>query len=83
MTSSQPVINFNNIYANGGFNLIMVKLKTEDKSLAINAKNNWWGMSDLESIAKKIQDKHDKAELGEVNFDPFSENKIANAKHNY
>jgi parallel beta-helix repeat protein len=83
ITSSKPVINYNNIYANGGLNLMMVKLKTEDKSLSINAKNNWWGMSDLESIAKKIQDKQDKADLGEVDFDPFSEGKIANAKHNY
>jgi parallel beta-helix repeat protein len=83
VTSSQPVINFNNIYANGGYNLMMVKLKTEDKSPSVNAENNWWGISDLESITKKIQDKHDKADLGEVDFDPFSESKIANAKHNY
>lgn len=81
--SSQPIINFNNIYANGGINLAMVKLKAGDDSLAIDAKNNWWGMSDLESIARSIDDKSDKAFLGEVIFDPFSENKIANAKHTF
>jgi parallel beta-helix repeat protein len=83
LKSSQPVINFNNIYANGGYNLMMVKLKAGDKSLPLNAKNNWWGTSDLESITKTIHDKHDKTGLGEVDFDPFSENKISNAKHNF
>jgi hypothetical protein len=62
---------------------MLVKLKTEDKSLPINARNNWWGMSDLESIAEKIQDKQDKMDLGKVDIDPFSDSKIANAKHNY
>jgi len=83
LTSSQPLINFNNIYANGGYNLSMVKLKTEDKSLPINAKNNWWGTSDLESISEKIQDIQDKMDLGKVDIDPFSENKIPNAKYEF
>ncbi len=79
--SSAPQINFNNIYSNGGHNIYLVKMKPGEISPDIDARNNWWGLDDQEAIATTIQDKFDRADLGEVNFVPFTKSKIKNANH--
>lgn len=79
--ASVPRINHNNIYCNGGFNLKQLQIKPGDESLAIDAKNNWWGSKDRVAIAGTIFDQADKSTLGEVTFVPFVDNKIKNANH--
>lgn len=57
--SFDGVIKHNNIVANG---LYAIGLEDDDD---IDARNNWWGGSDL---AKEIYDGNDEPELGMVNF---------------
>jgi parallel beta-helix repeat protein len=78
---SAPRINHNNIYSNGGHNLKQVQIKPGEESLTLDAKNNWWGAGDKDTIATTIFDKSDKSSLGEVNFIPFAKTKIKNANH--
>ncbi len=75
-----PKIRHNNIYSNGGQNIKQVQ-KPGEESLAINAKNNWWGTDDEKIIANTIYDKNDRDNLGEVNYLPFVKTKIKDANH--
>ncbi|MBI5789183.1 MAG: right-handed parallel beta-helix repeat-containing protein [Candidatus Schekmanbacteria bacterium] len=79
--NSAPKITHNNIYSNGGYNFYYVKMKPGEGTPEIDAQNNWWGLSDKEEIAKRINDKGDKGDLGEVKFEPFLNSKVGNAGH--
>jgi len=79
--SAAPKINHNNIYANGGANIKQLQNNPGEKSLEVDARNNWWGADNEEIIAKGVYDNHIKANLGKVIYKPYESNKISNASH--
>ena len=63
--SGSPTVNFNNIYANQPFDLVL------DSSGDINAKNNFWASTNSGTILGLIFDKFDDPDRGLVTFEPF------------
>ena len=51
----KPIINNNNIYNNSGFNYYARYFYDQFK-MVLNAKNNWWGTTDLTAISNNIYD---------------------------
>ena len=56
---------YNNIYNNSEYNVRFTSSETP------NAKNNWWGTTDVEAINQTIYDYKNDFYLGKVNFAPF------------
>jgi hypothetical protein len=56
----------NDIFGNSSFNLHNVS------SLQIDAKNNWWGTTDISTIESKIYDYYDDITLGKVIYSPIA-----------
>jgi len=64
--SSYLVIDHNNLFNMGQYELYLNEV-SED----IDAINNWWGITNPDSIEVKIYDYHDDTTLAEVYFNPF------------
>jgi subtilisin family serine protease len=67
-TYTTPNINFNNIYNNSNYNVLMKYNNYED----VNAQNNWWGTTDAVEIENKLYDYYDDTNLGKVIYNPFA-----------
>jgi len=75
--AEMPRIQQNNFYENLTYALQTNTVRD------IDAKYNWWGTSDVESIEELIWDKRDDRNLGRVTFQPFQTSKIANLGPSY
>jgi|GEM_PF-1081338 len=64
------VINDNDIYGNGTFNLYLGDYQDPDVTV-INAENNWWGYSDSAEIAGTIYDHDDDLDSPTADFIPY------------
>ena len=62
-----PIIQFNNIFDNTNYNMIV----DDEFPLNTNATYNWWGTTDTQAISQSIYDYNDDFNLGTVDFDPF------------
>jgi hypothetical protein len=77
-TESHPTITNNNIYDNTEYNIYLgfpdgfwyLKGSTSQAS-NVEASNNWWGTTDLETINQTIYDSKNQSNLGVVNFVPI------------
>ncbi|VAW49570.1 FIG00566442: hypothetical protein [hydrothermal vent metagenome] len=60
--------NFNSLYNNGLYNFYS---NAANESLTVNAKNNWWGTTDVSAIANSIYDSQESSGLATVAFFPY------------
>ena len=67
------VMKQNNLFDNSD-HAVVVK-----SSWNIDARENWWGSTDLNKIEEQIVDKHDSSELGQVIYLPIIENRVNEA----
>lgn len=68
--STVPSIQYSNIFGNEDWNL---DVKTQRN---VNAKNNWWGTTDMEVVQGVIHDGRDQAGLGLAEIDPLLRTEI-------
>jgi len=66
-TAGLPLVNYNNIFGNVGYDFRATKVSLD----TINARYNWWGTTDRDSIAGKIYDYYDDVNLVKVRFEPY------------
>jgi hypothetical protein len=66
-TAGLPLVNYNNIFGNVGYDFRATKVSPD----SINARYNWWGTTDRDSIAGKIYDYYDDVNLVKVRFEPY------------
>jgi hypothetical protein len=66
VTDASPLITQNNLQAN------LFNLQLEGGSQDVSAEDNWWGSSDPQVIGESIFDWNDDANLGVVDFEPYS-----------
>ena len=64
--SSLPTINFNSLVNQGRYEIYLENLSDD-----IDATNNWWRTTNIDSIGAKIWDYYDDMALGKVVYDPF------------
>lgn len=57
----------NNIFANA----LHIEMAPGSQDKDLDARNNWWGTTDLEAIRQSIEDVHDDPNLGEVLIEPI------------
>jgi hypothetical protein len=62
-----PIIQFNNIFDNTNYNMIV----DNEFPLNTNATYNWWGTTETQAINQSIHDYYDDFNLGTVEFVPF------------
>jgi hypothetical protein len=66
-TAGLPLVNYNNIFGNVGYDFRATKVSPD----SINARYNWWGTTDRDSIAGKIYDYYDDGQTVKVRFEPY------------
>jgi urease beta subunit len=66
-TAGLPLVNYNNIFGNAGYDFRATKVSPD----SINARYNWWGTTDRDSIAGKIYDYYDDGQTVKVRFEPY------------
>jgi len=66
VTDASPLITYNNLYTN------VLNLELGVPTLGVTAENNWWGSSDVDTIAASIWDGVDDPALGLVDFEPYA-----------
>jgi urease beta subunit len=66
-TAGLPLVNYNNIFGNVGYDFRATKVSPD----SINARYNWWGTTDRDSIASKIYDYYDDGQTVKVRFEPY------------
>lgn len=75
LDGTKPRLTFNNFVANGVYNL---KNNNWLDGNHLDAKNNWWGLTESNAIAATIIDWHDDPTVNRVDFEPFLTEEIAN-----
>ncbi|MCW8932075.1 MAG: right-handed parallel beta-helix repeat-containing protein, partial [Gammaproteobacteria bacterium] len=65
LTDPKPIVNDNSIYDNTSYNYYAYYFK-DPQTINLNAQNNWWGSTDIQTITTKIYDNNDNS-----NYSPY------------